>query len=283
MQSEKDISQFSEACIEFYRPGLTLGNYASRGYRFLEALVPAEFIAFGSLDLKTSELSIGLNQSVPQFPAAMEAFGQLMGSYDLFCWDPTVNSGKPFCRSDFFSERQFRNLDVYSEVYQRIGIDNHCAVHVPTNAAEIAFFGIERLGGPDFSSRDRQMMEIAQSHLANARNLVWAQAEMAECGSEPEHLVPYGLSSREAEVLAWLAEGKSNEEIAILLGLRLYTIKDYLKSVFQKIGAHNRLEAALWAIRTSKRHQLLYNAKATIRVPSTGGQRPTPLDELDGK
>lgn len=232
-----------------------MGNYAERAFAFVEKLVPSEFIAFGSLDLATKQLDIGFNHAVSEFPKAMEAFGTLMGKYNLFNWDPSVNGGKPFCRSDFFSRRQFRELDIYAEVYKRIGIDDHCAVFVPGAKDEVAFFGIERTKGHDFTAAERVLLELAQSHLGNARELAKTREQMSELGATPEPLADAGLTPREAEVLAWLAEGKSNEEIAIILQLQLYTVKGYLKAIFQKIGAPNRLAAALWALRVCRRYE----------------------------
>lgn len=207
-------------------------------------------IAFGSLDCATKQLDIGFNTSIPGLQPVMEAFGQLMGGYELFNWQPATNDGKPFCRSDWFSEREFRDEPVYQEVYRTLGIDNHCAVYVPGGPQEIAFYGIERNGGPDFSDEERTMLELAQTHLGTARELVLARSRMGgDFQASPEMLMRAGLTAREADVLAWLSEGKSNEEIALLLHLQLYTVKGYVKTIFQKIGAPNRLAAALWALR----------------------------------
>ncbi|MCC5839893.1 MAG: hypothetical protein JJT96_07205 [Opitutales bacterium] len=52
------------------------------------------------------------------------------------------------------------------------------------------------------------------------------------------------LTPRERELLHWVREGKTNEEIAIILGLRLHTVKSYLKEIFRKLGAKSRTEAA---------------------------------------
>ena len=53
-----------------------------------------------------------------------------------------------------------------------------------------------------------------------------------------------GLSPREREVLHWLALGKSNEEIATILAISPHTVKNHLDHIFQKLGVHNRFEAA---------------------------------------
>ena len=48
------------------------------------------------------------------------------------------------------------------------------------------------------------------------------------------------LSSREEEVLALLAEGLSNREIALALGLSPRTIETYLHRLYKKLGVHKR-------------------------------------------
>lgn len=52
------------------------------------------------------------------------------------------------------------------------------------------------------------------------------------------------LSSREREVLRLLADGRTNKEIAILLGLSPETVKTYLKRLFAKLGIERRAAAA---------------------------------------
>jgi len=52
------------------------------------------------------------------------------------------------------------------------------------------------------------------------------------------------LSPRETELLALLAKGYSNKEIAGKLSLTLETIQSYLKSVYKKMHVHSRAEAA---------------------------------------
>jgi DNA-binding NarL/FixJ family response regulator len=55
------------------------------------------------------------------------------------------------------------------------------------------------------------------------------------------------LTAREQEVLALLAEGLANKQIARRLGIAEKTVKAHLTSVFQSIGVTDRTQAALWA------------------------------------
>lgn len=59
----------------------------------------------------------------------------------------------------------------------------------------------------------------------------------------------FDLSPREREIVAALAEGLSNREMAQRFGLSEVTIKHHLNSIFDKCGVSNRLELALFALR----------------------------------
>lgn len=52
------------------------------------------------------------------------------------------------------------------------------------------------------------------------------------------------LTARELEVLARVAQGHQNKIIAFDLGLSEHTIKIHLHNIIQKLGVHNRTEAA---------------------------------------
>ena len=56
------------------------------------------------------------------------------------------------------------------------------------------------------------------------------------------------LTAREAEVLLWVAQGKSNPEISTILGTAENTIKKHLHHVFEKIGVDNRNAATVLAL-----------------------------------
>lgn len=60
-------------------------------------------------------------------------------------------------------------------------------------------------------------------------------------------LKTFGLTDREAEVLGWVARGKSNEDTAVILGMGLHTVKKHLERIYSVLGVANRTEAALKA------------------------------------
>lgn len=59
----------------------------------------------------------------------------------------------------------------------------------------------------------------------------------------------YGLTRREGEIMTAVIDGYSNGEIAEKFRLSEQTVKHHLSRVFDKLGVHNRLEMALFAVR----------------------------------
>ncbi len=52
-----------------------------------------------------------------------------------------------------------------------------------------------------------------------------------------------GLTAREAEILSWVVQGKTNPEIGTILGIQLTTVKKHLESIFTKLAVENRTAA----------------------------------------
>ena len=57
------------------------------------------------------------------------------------------------------------------------------------------------------------------------------------------------LSKRQRQILALLVQGLKNKEIATHLGISEGTVKSYLTKLFDKVGAKDRFELALFGLR----------------------------------
>ncbi len=64
----------------------------------------------------------------------------------------------------------------------------------------------------------------------------------------PASLMALGLTAREAEVLWWIAQGKSNPDIATILGANVRTVHKHVEHIFQKLGLETRNAATLAAL-----------------------------------
>ena len=52
-----------------------------------------------------------------------------------------------------------------------------------------------------------------------------------------------GLSRRESEILHWMAEGKRDKEIAVILAISFRTVSQHVRSILNKLGVENRTSA----------------------------------------
>src|SRR5690606_29815745 len=68
--------------------------------------------------------------------------------------------------------------------------------------------------------------------------------------AQPAALLTLGMTAREAEVLFWIAQGKSNPDIATILGAGLRTIHKHVENIFRKLGCETRAAAAVMAQET---------------------------------
>jgi DNA-binding NarL/FixJ family response regulator len=80
-----------------------------------------------------------------------------------------------------------------------------------------------------------------------ARKVVAEFARMAPPARASDTGLPEPLSDREREILKLLAQGLSNREIADRLSLAQGTVKNYVTTILQKLGARDRTQAALRA------------------------------------
>ncbi|KON88289.1 hypothetical protein AF332_16750 [Sporosarcina globispora] len=83
--------------------------------------------------------------------------------------------------------------------------------------------------------------EIAQMLVRQLKN------PLAIGASEKKPIPQYGLSEREMEILHCVSEGLNNREIAHKLFLSEGTVKNYVSSIYSKMGVRDRVQASMKA------------------------------------
>jgi DNA-binding CsgD family transcriptional regulator len=61
------------------------------------------------------------------------------------------------------------------------------------------------------------------------------------------------LNARERQVIALVAQGLKNSEVAQIVGTTEHVVKNYLRTIYDKLGLWNRVELALWY--EARRHE----------------------------
>jgi LuxR family transcriptional regulator, quorum-sensing system regulator CviR len=139
-----------------------------------------------------------------------------------------------------------RSLDpAWLERFKRsdlINVAAHGAQDV--DSAFASYVNFSRIPGP-LSAQHAQLLELVMPHLHRA--LVRA---LASTDPPPRSAVDDGmnLTAREREILHWLHLGKTNGEIAQIVGRSVNTVKHEVQNVFDKLGVINRTRAVAKAV-----------------------------------
>lgn len=91
-----------------------------------------------------------------------------------------------------------------------------------------------------------QVVAAASGQAVFSREFAaWLNEVIDTAPADPADLA--GLTARELEVVALVAEGRSNKEIGRTAGISVKTVEAHLASIFSKLGASNRREVMNWA------------------------------------
>ena len=103
---------------------------------------------------------------------------------------------------------------------------------------------------PRSITRDGRVLTALQVGSVGLGEVMWLlSARPAQAAEETSRLAAAALTAREAEVLSWIAKGKTNRDIGDILGISSRTVNKHLEHVFEKLGVETRAAAAALAIR----------------------------------
>jgi DNA-binding NarL/FixJ family response regulator len=107
------------------------------------------------------------------------------------------------------------------------------------------------LGADDYLTKPVSKADLVEALAARLRRQ--EQQNQSKGDFKPnfdsyEPLLKLGLTPRVAEVLLWVAQGKTNADIATILGISESTVKKHLLEIFQKLNVETRSAAGLRAV-----------------------------------
>ncbi|WP_291516102.1 response regulator [Acidovorax sp.] len=114
----------------------------------------------------------------------------------------------------------------------------------PQDAAAAWLNRAQCTGGQTLALADgRQLLarHLGASGLAESMLLL---SQAAAEAAAPRHLQQVALTPRETEVLSWISKGKTNRDIADILGMSPRTVNKHLEHIFEKLGVETRTAAA---------------------------------------
>jgi DNA-binding CsgD family transcriptional regulator len=104
----------------------------------------------------------------------------------------------------------------------------------PNGRDSYSAFLFDRALGPEDETLVKRMAYTARQHHHRICLLI-----------ERDYKTPVAISKRESEVLYWMARGKSNADIAAILGISPGTIDTFVRRIYAKFDVHDRISAIL--------------------------------------
>jgi DNA-binding CsgD family transcriptional regulator len=128
--------------------------------------------------------------------------------------------------TDFTSLREYRRCELYRYCDRPLGVEFILQLYLDPGASD-ARLEFDR-SDVDFGERDRGALDLLLPHL---RQFLRARPSAA------------GLTPREREVIALVADGRTNGEVAHALGVSPETVRKHLENAYEKLGVHTRTAA----------------------------------------
>ena len=146
--------------------------------------------------------------------------------------------GRAWRLTDRTTMRAYRRTDIYNLIDRQRRIEYRMDhwMRAPDGIARGLCFDASR---GDFTERERDLLDVLGRHLA----VVLARHDPRL----PRAADGIALTRREAEILAWVARGHTNAEIAAALSVSAHTIRTHLENAYERLGVHSRAAAVALA------------------------------------
>jgi DNA-binding NarL/FixJ family response regulator len=174
-----------------------------------------------------------------------DRFAELAHENPLYQRWMRTRDGRAYRFSDVTTREALESTRLYREVYRPLGIEHQIVITLPSEADRVLAIVLHR-EDRDFSDAERDLLNRARPFLIQAYSNALAYSALVESSSVPleSKLVVHGLTERQAEVLALVARGGSNRDVAARLGLSDRTVQKHLERAFRVLGVSTRSAAA---------------------------------------
>lgn len=199
----------------------------------LRALVPCDVVAYHEQRKPCGppEILFSGEPRAPVTPEIRAAHRRYLSQ------DPLSPADGAMKYSDVLSRREYHRLDLYQEADRPLGIEYMMRLWIEPRGTAGARLEFDR-STSDFSERDRAVLNVLLPHFRQFRHAAALRRRLPT-------LTPTGwlVSEREREILAHVAEGRTNAEIAWALGISAETVRKHLEKAYAKLGVHTRTGA----------------------------------------
>lgn len=130
----------------------------------------------------------------------------------------------------------------FQEILHPLGLRYEVTLLLDTPLGQRLGISIAR-ADMDYSDTALDLLSRLGTHLQRAFHHAQTVAQLRGAQGRAAAWRDVALTPRESEILRWVATGRTNSDIAQLLGVGAATVKTHLEHIFQKLGVKNRAAA----------------------------------------
>ena len=228
-----------------------MGRFQDRVLQACQLLFPETCNSFELWSRKDGTHEGAMN--VPYDPKEIDERFRLIGELA-----PTQNpcfphliagTTSPLRMSDFTTLRELRRTEFFEVVFKPVELRFQAAIPLQTET-HVGAITFNKGGRKDFTTEDLHFVQLLARHVALAHRIsvvfeTAAPLQPVVASNDNLALLRAGLTTRECEVMRWMEQGKTDKEIAIILGISHRTVGDHVRSILNKLGVENRTAAVV--------------------------------------
>jgi DNA-binding CsgD family transcriptional regulator len=150
--------------------------------------------------------------------------------------------------SDHLAAREWRRRTLFNDFFRPLGMTWELSAQLVAGPPGSSCCVSLHRGARDFSPRDVSLLEALAPHLRAARARIASRPGDEAPPRAAALALRLPITAREAEVLARLAAGRTNDGIAADLRISPHTVARHVEHVYAKLGVHTRVAAARAAL-----------------------------------
>ena len=210
-------------------------------FEAIHRLIPCDQICYAVLDPYARQW-VGWQQLLPQEDAGVsdDFFWRAYWSSPV-CGRPQLTGDRlTATRSADFMTRGSQGATLVRELFDAYATKHQLLLPLAAEGPIDHRIELWRDDGQGFTDREVMLAQLLRPRLEEFESAHWRQATSG------------ALTERQIEILAHVAEGLTNRQIATRLALSEGTVRRHLENVYARIGAPNRAAAAAHFLRTAQ-------------------------------
>jgi DNA-binding NarL/FixJ family response regulator len=208
----------------------------------LDRAVPSDWVSINEVGPHPADMCSVVRPALPE--RLHEAWAQYGNENPLIARFARTLDTRPYRFSDVITTEELHALALYRDFYAELPLEHQIAFVVSVSPPRYVGIALSR-SATDFTDEERTLLDRARPFLIAIYRTAIAHGELsASAAVQLERLAGLGLTRREAIVLAGVARGRSNADVARDLGVSERTVGKHLQRTYRKLGVANRSQAA---------------------------------------